>query len=589
MAHMMKRSLLACTALIAVGSVVAPVPRAAAATMEELQAQNQQLLDEVARLKTIIKRDHAAQAGSSGDQARRGAADALRSPSPVSSPAAPRSPQARGPYAADMPLKAAPAPVPLYDWSGPYAGVNLGWSVGASRGSQSSRFPVTNSVSADVNGISPNGIVDGAQIGWNWQGGRNWLVGVEADLQSSDEKDTACTISCISAVTSTGRTIASSFAFAQRLDWFGTARARLGFVQDGALFYVTGGGAFGRVHLSGSVDAGGGAVGADQGFTQFGWAAGGGVEAALGGRWTGKLEYLYLDLGDMSVAATGTAGNPFTQTTTASFHDHIFRGGINYRFGAEPAYASAGPVPMLYAGPAYQWTGFYVGGNVGLGIGTTRTSLTDTQAAFFPNPSVTGFTPQDSVLNPFGAVGGAQAGFNWQGGRHWLVGVEGDVQGSSLNGRACAPFGCFVQSFNSGGGLFDDDANAISQRLDFFATARARAGYVNGNLLFYATGGLAFGRVDETISHVVTGPGVIGGAASVSTTTNQVGWTAGAGIEAALSERLTGKIEYLHLDLGSVSNSYVLPQDPFPPLNFNNTSTVRADVVRAGMNYRIGP
>jgi outer membrane immunogenic protein len=601
----MRKSLLGCTALVVLGGICSPPTYAS--SLQELQQEKAQLLKENAELREIIRiqRENAALRGQALRALPAVPAAQAASPSAVSPPkharpavpsAAPapavealRSPQANGWYAADMPLKAMPPPARIYDWTGPYAGVNLGWSTGASRARQSDTFftSVRNSFGGD-NVVSPNGIVGGAQLGYNWQGGRNWLVGVEADIQGSDQHDTGCGLVCLTATQAT--TTESTFGITQRLDYFATARARFGFVQDSVLFYLTGGGAFGRVRIGNDLrqSVGGGGLLTVQTETvssRFGWVAGGGAEASLGGRWTGKLEYLYLDLGNASdTLTTSVSGVPFSVTSSGNFRDHIFRGGINYRFGAEPAYAAAGPLPMVYAAAPYQWTGFYAGGNVGLGIGTTRSGQTEFEPLV---PPFSAMTTRDGVLSPFGVIGGVQAGYNWQGGRNWLVGFEADIQGSSQHDNACLAGECSIQT--DPGPVTNSIAFTIEQRLEYFGTARGRIGFVNNNILFYGTGGLAFGRVNETVAFNSSGPGTSNLHVSSTTTSDQVGWAAGGGIEAALGERLTAKVEYLHLDLGSVTNALALVVAGQPAETTTTTSKVRDDIVRAGFNYRIGP
>ena len=68
----------------------------------------------------------------------------------------------------------------------------------------------------------------------------------------------------------------------------------------------------------------------------------------------------------------------------------------------------------------YDWTGFYIGVNAGIGVGQNRTRL-DIPA--FPSA-------EQSHLSPFGAIGGAQVGYNWQINKDWLVGLEADIQAS---------------------------------------------------------------------------------------------------------------------------------------------------------------
>ena len=85
-------------------------------------------------------------------------------------------------------------------------------------------------------------------------------------------------------------------------------------------------------------------------------------------------------------------------------------------------------------------------------------------------------------LSPFGAIGGVQAGYNWQVNKDWLVGVEVDAQASGQRDDGTCLLGC-VAGF----------ATQFDQKIDWFGTARARVGLVEGPVLSYVTGGLAYG------------------------------------------------------------------------------------------------
>jgi hypothetical protein len=158
-----------------------------------------------------------------------------------SAPTAP--PQAAAPIAidrnlimADMSVKAAP-PVPprYYSWTGFYLGGNIGYSVGSDRVSGSiSNAGLANTSGAD-SVVAPVGAIGGGQLGYNWQGGPNWLVGFEADFQGSGQKGTSCILIC---VTAPGQQ--QTFTVQHKLDYFGTVRGRVGVVSNNALFYVTG-------------------------------------------------------------------------------------------------------------------------------------------------------------------------------------------------------------------------------------------------------------------------------------------------------------------------------------------------------------
>ena len=126
------------------------------------------------------------------------------------------------------------------------------------------------------------------------------------------------------------------------LDWLATARAKLGIVSGRTLFYVTGGGAAGRVKLFDTTCYPGCIFSqtADVSKTKIGWTAGGGIEFALSERWTIKGEYLHVDLGRQQTYSSLLPG-----VTLAYFHNHrmsvdVGRIGLNYRFG--------GPVVARY-------------------------------------------------------------------------------------------------------------------------------------------------------------------------------------------------------------------------------------------------
>jgi outer membrane immunogenic protein len=137
----------------------------------------------------------------------------------------------------------------------------------------------------------------------------------------------------------------AAFTANYKLDWFGTVRGRVGYLPtDRVLLYATGGLAYG--HLGS--DAPG--LGLGWGSTRAGWTVGAGAEAAIDRNWSVKLEYLYMDLGNVggaNASATGVTNAPNTPTpgfntvtTTAltsafstRFTDNIVRVGLNYRFG----------------------------------------------------------------------------------------------------------------------------------------------------------------------------------------------------------------------------------------------------------------
>jgi outer membrane immunogenic protein len=257
--------------------------------------------------------------------------------------------------AADLAVKApvykAPPPVvEIWSWSGFYIGLNGGYSWGRSRTDVSFFnsatgvplvLPPGSVTSAD---LKLNGGVFGAQAGYNWQSG-SFVAGVETDIQWSGQKGSANFFCAGAASCSPGTTAvppglaASTLSLEQKLLWFGTLRGRLGgLVTPDVLFYVTGGLAYGEIKTAGTLtgfNANGLLVGAtfSNNVTKAGWTVGAGLEGRLGGNWTGKIEYLYMDLGTVSGTVINTpvlVGATYSSKIT----DNIFRVGVNYHFNS---------------------------------------------------------------------------------------------------------------------------------------------------------------------------------------------------------------------------------------------------------------
>jgi outer membrane immunogenic protein len=253
--------------------------------------------------------------------------------------------------------------------------------------------------------------------------------------------------------------------------------------------------------------------------------------------------------------------------------------------------------------PALSWTGFYVGGNVGGGWGQSNiTSFTanDPASTFFFTPPPT-FQPPPTLITMFNVLGGPQAGFNWQFARNWVIGNEFDFNWTGLKGSSTSP-----NLGTVGAGATDDFNSTVSERLDWFGTARIRLGYVPVSaLMAYITGGFAYGRVDRTGNYVASLPGVVfvGSAGGFgfncgagfqnpcfggSQSNVDIGWTAGGGFEYALTTNLSLKAEYLFVTLAGKS---LTETAPFPaglvPSSFNvNYGHTYFNVARVGFNFR---
>jgi outer membrane immunogenic protein len=162
------------------------------------------------------------------------------------------------------------------------------------------------------------------------------------------------------------------------------------------------------------------------------------------------------------------------------------------------------------------WAGPYLGGNLGYAWGSVAN-----------NPT-----------KPSGFVGGVQAGYNWRNGS-WVFGIEGDIQATGAE-ETFAPW-----KFSN----------------PWFGTVRGRAGYLFDNVLFFGTGGLAFGELRAN-------------SFGVSESHTNAGWTLGAGAEMEFAPHWTAKIEYLYVDLAN--SNFVIT---------GASNGYRFGLIRAGVNY----
>jgi outer membrane immunogenic protein len=242
-------------------------------------------------------------------------------------------------------------------------------------------------------------------------------------------------------------------------------------------------------------------------------------------------------------------------------------------FAADMAVKAPPPSPP----PVLGWTGCYIGGNVG-GIrenDTTTVGLNDPFLDFpglFPGPIPPGFS-----YNRNSWLAGGQIGCNYQFTK-WVVGLETDFDGSSFNGgQSLSPPSPFPVKYTS----------SVSQATNWFGTTRARVGTVWNNVLFYATGGIAYARVSNSYLLTDVPTGVISILASDSAT--QLGWTAGAGLEVGLGQ-WSVKGEGLWYNLGNHTLTAPCALAAGGPCSNPNATFVssypnQGVVVRLGLNY----
>lgn len=200
--------------------------------------------------------------------------------------------------------------------------------------------------------------------------------------------------------------------------------------------------------------------------------------------------------------------------------------------------------PALYSPvPVFSWTGFYVGINGG--YGWSRFSGTGTFGS--------------DTANAKGWLGGGTVGFNYQIGS-FVVGAEGDFDWANV--KYTTP-------------LF---AGTLTLKNDYFITAAARLGYAFDRTLLYGKVGGAWTR-DKWDGNDGTG-------GTATATSNRTGWMVGGGVEYAVWQNLSAKLEYNYLMFGSVTPSFATAGG----LAVVGTSSVslKTHIVKAGLNYRFG-
>lgn len=211
--------------------------------------------------------------------------------------------------AADMPVKAAPAPIIVPTWNGFYVGINGGYAWGTTNH--------TDATGVTSNNFRQNGWLAGVTSGTNWQFGQ-WVLGFEGDIDFADINGTFTSVALCS--------VNGGATCFTKLKNFSTDRLRVGYDVNGWLLFATGGFGLGRVSAGQEpcgVPAGGGNSCGDK--WRGGWVAGAGVEKMLAPHWSAKLEYLHYDFGHATQYAPPTP-------VSVLVRGDMVRAGINYHF-----------------------------------------------------------------------------------------------------------------------------------------------------------------------------------------------------------------------------------------------------------------
>jgi outer membrane immunogenic protein len=213
--------------------------------------------------------------------------------------------------AADLPVPSIPPPLPVYNWSGFYLGINGGFGTGASNWSDG---PVGTTGSFAISGF-----LIGGTLGANYQIGE-YVFGIEGDGGWTNLRgNSGSTCGAIAAV------VPPPASCQTQSQWLATVRGRAGYAFDRILLYGTAGAAFGNVQTGLNPPS------TFDSSTEAGWTVGAGLEVAFAPNWTAKAEYLFVDLPNATCTTIGNCGG--AAGSIVSFNESIIRAGVNFKFG----------------------------------------------------------------------------------------------------------------------------------------------------------------------------------------------------------------------------------------------------------------
>jgi high affinity Mn2+ porin len=224
--------------------------------------------------------------------------------------------------------------------------------------------------------------------------------------------------------------------------------------------------------------------------------------------------------------------------------------------------------------PAYDFVGFYIGGHLGYAAGSSAWTASAAGVPF-ASGSLDFFQPFDAFSGAGSYFSGGQVGYNLMLPNRFLLGGEADVSFPAFPFLSEAPSFSGI-SIGGASTLVSPVAGAerYSENMVTFGSVRGRIGHALGNWLFYATGGFAWAYDRAELEQLSTG--ITG-----SQFQWRFGWTAGAGVEAAIDKHWSARLEYLY-------SSYGRSAATFGDLGQRFDSDLTLQQLRAGLDYRFG-
>lgn len=209
------------------------------------------------------------------------------------------------------------------------------------------------------------------------------------------------------------------------------------------------------------------------------------------------------------------------------------------------------PIAAVVAAPVFNWSGVFIGAQIGYGWGNTAVSAFN---------GVT-YNPLNSgSYNINGVTGGVHLGYNWQI-NNIVLGLVTDIEAAGIRGSATAPLGNMD----------------YRTRLNWQGSTRARLGVAVDRVHLYATGGLAYAGIDYQAFNAAAPVGV-------GSNSTRLGWTLGVGAEYAITPNWVASLEYRYTDFGRRNVNYAFPGSAVTNIDSAQFKTT-THTVRVGVSY----
>ena len=516
-----------------------------------------------------------------------------------------------------LPVPTAAPSLPSFTWTGFYVGGQIGYGWGDNDGSVSWATAQGQAGQSNL-GSGAQGVIGGAHLGYNEQFDQ-WVLGLEGSVDGTTlTKNLLVLAPNIVADPFQYSGIGGAVAGRVQSGIQGSVRTRAGYAFGRLLPYVTGGVAFGSfntdVQLFG-IDLDGVTPFAASGAkstTRVGWTLGAGVEYAVNNRWSLLAEYRYTDFGHLGIPT-----DPSAVGAVFALDRHLdqqqVQVGFSYKLFAGPE-PEVPPAPMIVKSPALaantsgkpasalpvvpptppsppfvmNWTGFYLGAQIGYGYGDNDGSITYATPGGLAGQSnlsssaivVGGSTNLNGDAT--GVIGGVHLGYNRQFDK-WVVGVEGTVdptlmsRGVSINvpNMAADPTGALGIGATATGAIWSQIQGSV----------RARAGYAFDRMLFYGTGGVALGEFGSSFQVYGNDLTLAPFYAADQRSALRVGWTLGGGVEYAVNPHWSVRGEYRYTDFGHIGD---FPAASSMGVVYAADRHLDQNQVQVGLSYKFG-